>query len=269
MKLSDLVRRNYEREHRIYERKMRPYFYKAVKAQNDAIIDYIEFNGTENIPYDLLINPITFTQAIIPAYLEVGLVAARREYYFIRKSSLETKADLEFLISKWRQILIEFATNYAYQIQNELTETTKQDIIDALAYGAENNLTGNKLITFLRRKVGNQISRFRANLIARTEATTASNYAKELGAKEWIEESGERGFKGWISRIDERVRHTHFDNNNKFIPINNLWNVGREKAKQPGDTRLSAKERIQCRCTQVFVTESTYLRLLKRGEIKK
>ena len=269
MKLSELVRRNYEKEHRIYERKMRPYFYRAVKTQNDAIINYIELNGTENIPYDLLINTDTFFQSILPGYLEVGLVAARREYYFIKKSTNETKASIEFLINKWRDMLIEFATNYAYRIQNELTETTKQDIIDALIYGSENNLTGNKLIAYLRSKVGNQISKFRANLIARTEATTASNYAKEIGAREWIEQSGEKGYKGWISRIDERVRHTHFDNNGKYTPIDNLWNVGNEKAKQPGDTRLSAKERIQCRCTQVFVTESTYQRLIKRGEIKK
>ena len=268
MKLSNKVRQNYENQHRIYERKVRPYFYNVIISQNDKVINWISENGQDNIPYDLLIDANDFSKAIIASYLEIGLIVARREYYFTRRIELDTKIDIQLFISRWKDLIIEFSTNYAYRIQNELSETSRNDVIQALIYAQENDITGDRLVTFLRKRLNKQISRFRANLIARTEATTASNYAKEIGARTWINETGQQGYKGWISRMDERVRHNHLDLNDTYIKIDDLWDVGGQLANAPGDTILNAKERISCRCTQVFLAESTYLRLQKLGQIR-
>ena len=270
MNLLNLVRSKYEKEQISYERRIRSYFYQSILKQNESVFNWIEQNGTQNIPYDILINPNLWTTPVIKSYIEIGLIAAKREYYFTRRlNGFLVKIDIAFLLDEWRQFLIQYAINYSYQIQNELSKTTREDIIKALTYAAENNITGSDLITYLRKKVNNQISKYRANLIARTESNSAANYAKELGSQSWIKESGQQGYKGWVTREDERVRHDHAVLDGSFITIDSLWNIGLEKAKRPGDVNLSAKERIQCRCTQVFITEDVYYRLLKMGRIKK
>ena len=98
----------------------------------------------------------------------------------------------------------------------------------------------------------------RAETIARTELTQAANVADvdalyEVGAK----------FKKWISYKDDRTRGTHKHLDGKVIPLQDdfKWSSpgkGEVSANAPGDRRLPAQERINCRCSVVIAYQRDY-----------
>jgi hypothetical protein len=266
MKITEAVRSQYQNQHRIYERKVRPLFNKALNSQYDSFINWIALFGTNNINYDKLINEDKMVQAMILAYQLIGPKAAKKEYIF--QKSLETKGPIEFLTTIWKAFFTDYAVNYAYRIQNDLSETTKEDVRMALVYANKNDITGDKLTTLLKKALGER-TRTRANAIARTETNTALNLAKEQGFKQYAEEQDQidDSVKIWIGRADKRERPDHLALNDTVIPFSDKWNVGGELAVNPGDENLSARERINCRCSQVFMTKAAYERLRERGLI--
>jgi hypothetical protein len=250
---------------------MYPIFLSALRKQIEPVLAWVAEFGI-NPPLDALIKPSVFRIPIRQAYEIVGTLAAKREYYYMRE--MEGKGFIDFLVDKWRALFNDYATTYAYRIENDLSETTKEEIRIALRYAYENTLNANQTAAYIRKSVYNEISRTRAVMIARTEATTASNLGKEIGAKEWLKETGQAGYKQWLGRGDSRERgfgtdHGHWDLNNDIIPIEQDWTLVDGKGvvshgQRPGDTRLPANQRIRCRCTQLFMSARRYERM-QRG----
>lgn len=253
----------YADQHRRYERRVYPIFLKALREQINPTLKWIIDNNDVNPPLDALVVPAVWRDPIVKAYEMIGMLSAKREYFFMRSTD---KGALDFLIEAWRQIFYFYSINYAYRIENELSETTKEEIRRALQYSYENNLNADQTATYIRKKVYNEISRSRAVMIARTETTTAANLGKDTGARQWLKEQDQKGYKQWIGREDERERHTHWELNNDIIPIDDDWNVGTDRAGMPGDTRLSAGNRINCRCTQVYMSQRRYERLMSERQ---
>lgn len=248
----------YAKQHRNYERRIKPLFLNALRKNAEPALKWIESYGAENVPLDILVNPNDFIAPMINAYMIVAPLAAQREYFYQKR----TKASiLDILSGVWAGIFRVYSTTYAYRIQNNLSETTKELIREAIQEGYDLNLNANQLASYIRKKVSNEISRDRAVTIARTEATTASNLGKFQGAKSYFEDQGMKGYKQWIGRNDGRERHSHIMLNDDIIPMDEEWQVGNEQAERPGDLVLSGKERINCRCTQMFISERRYLRL--------
>ena len=94
-------------------------------------------------------------------------------------------------------------------------------------------------------------------MIARTETVTASNGAAILAAKD----TGLALDKQWISVRDKRTRHSHRNEDNTTVSIDEPFSVGNEGAKmmhpgartQPNGLKVPAKEVINCRCTVAFI----------------
>lgn len=249
----------YAKQHARYERRAYPIFLRALHEQIALTIKWISDNQDVNPPLDALVVPAIWRKPMVEVYEMIGLLSARREYFFMRSTD---KGALDFLIEVWRQEFYMYAINYAYRIENELSETTKEEIRYALSVAFDNNLNSDQTAAYIRKRVYNEISRSRAVMIARTETTTASNLGKEKGARQWLKETDQKGYKQWIGREDERERHTHWELNNDIIPIDQDWNVGQDLANMPGDVRLSAGNRINCRCTQIFMSQRRYERLM-------
>lgn len=262
MTQAERQRRDYIRQHSAYERRVRPIFLRALRQQIEPVVRWLEFNSIGEPPIDMLIDTTIFRVPMQQAYVTIGMTAAKRGYYQMRDDDLSSKAGIDLLIDLWSSFFRMFALNYAYRIENELSETTKEEIRKALAEARELGYDNAKAATLIRKKVQNQISRTRATLIARTEATTASNMAQERGARSYLEETNQSGYQQWIGREDARERHTHRELNDDIIPMGQKWQVGQELADMPGDTNLSAKERCNCRCTRLFMTERRYRRLM-------
>ena len=88
--------------------------------------------------------------------------------------------------------------------------------------------------------------------IARTETTTASNFA----AIKTAEQSDLVLDKVWISVQDNRTRITpydHFDMNNQKQELEKPFFVGGENIRYPGDAKASAGNVINCRCVIAFI----------------
>lgn len=250
----------YARQHRQYEKRMYGIFLRALRKQIGPVLNWVSEFGIDP-PLEALIKPSVFRQPIKQAYDMVAVTAARREYYYMR--GIEDKGFIDFLVEKWRKLFNDYATTYAYRIENELSETTKEEIRRALKDAYDMQLNASDTAGLIRKRVYNEISRRRAVMIARTEATTASNLGKETGAREWLKETNQAGYKQWIGREDERERHTHWELNDDIIQIDEDWQVGNDLAMNPGDTRLSAGNRINCRCTQMFMSARRYERMLR------
>lgn len=251
----------YEQQLERYAKRTYPIFLRALVEQIRPVIEFIRRTGNVEPPLDILINPNIWIRPMQTAYEMVGTTSARREYYLMRAT--ENKAILDFLVDAWRAVFIDYSTNYAYRIMNELSETTKDEIRSALRESYDRALNANQTARYIQQKVGRQISRSRAVLIARTESATAANLGKMTGAKSWLEETGQKGYKQWIGRADGRERSTHYALNDKIIPIDDDFFVGGERAMAPGDTRLSAEERCNCRCTVQYMSERRYRRMME------
>ncbi len=91
-------------------------------------------------------------------------------------------------------------------------------------------------------------TRWKSEQIARTELITAANSGSLKGArslgfdmeKEWIAGGG-------------NVRPSHAEAHGQRVPMAKMFRVGAERADFPGDPRLSAAERINCKCTSGFI----------------
>lgn len=252
------IANQYAKEHKNYEKRARPVFLNAVRKNALPAIEWIDLNGAEDVPLDLLVAQNDWVIPMQQAYLMIAPLAAKREYYYQKRVKATA---IDILLNVWYDIFRDYATSYAYRIMNELTETTRETIRDAIKEGYELKLNGSQLSAYIRKKVMGEISRNRANVIARTESTTASNLGKEQGAKSYFEQQGTKGYKEWVGRNDGRERHTHIALNDTVIPIDDKYTVGTEQALRPGDLDLSAKERCNCRCTQMFMSAERYRRM--------
>lgn len=255
--------------HKNAEKEALPLFRKALAKTIAPVLNWIDKFGIENVPVSDLINKTVWLEVYPKAYQLIGMKSARREFYYQRKMDgmeSETKASaIDFLVDVWSTQLRDYALQYTYDIQQRLNQTTIDIIARALDrnYGLAIDRTG--LIRLLKKDV-NGAMKIRSGTITRTETTTIANLGKDIGARGWIEQTGSGGYKMWLGRvIDERP--THIATNDTIIEIDDQYSVGGHLCERPGDTALPEKERINCRCTQSFMSGNRYNQYVKRGMI--
>jgi len=91
-----------------------------------------------------------------------------------------------------------------------------------------------------------ELETWRAERIARTEATGASN----LAFHEILRIEGFR-YKQWLSAEDERVRQTHQEAHGQVVEIHQPFIVGGYRIMYPAEPTAPPHEVINCRCTVV------------------
>ena len=141
------------------------------------------------------------------------------------------------------------------QLAADITETTKEQIRRFLIQSAEKNYTLPETIALLRTS---GITNYRAELIARTETGRAANIGSMVGATS----TGLVTIKEWISARDNRTRreprdHTdHLNMDGVKLPMekqfqvpNNQVGLGYELMDHPCDSKASAANVCNCRCT--------------------
>jgi hypothetical protein len=85
---------------------------------------------------------------------------------------------------------------------------------------------------------------------ARSAVRTAyTGYSGAL-AQAWLETSGAT-FKRWVTRRDDRVRHTHHLADGQAVPVQGRFLVGEGFLAFPGDPTGPIGEVINCRCVLV------------------
>lgn len=262
-------RLDYAKFHKTAEKQALPFFRKALAETIAPVLSWIENYGIIGVPVQLLIKKNVWESTYQKVYEQVGVKSARREYYYQRRieglESEDKASAIGLLIDVWSRTLRDYALRYTYQIQQELNDTTIEIINRALGedYGLDIDRQG--LVRLVLKNIKDKM-KTRSLTISRTESTTVSNLGKDIGARSWIDESGTGGYKLWLGRVVGE-RPSHLDVNNTIMPIDDEFIVGGEPAERPGDVRLSAKERINCRCTMSLMTGNRYNAYQKRGLI--
>lgn len=175
---------------------------------------------------------------------------ARSVWKMIKGSRTQTAKEKRF-----RPILLSYYDGFTENIEEEVKQSerallrtrleTMNDLFRDIEELREQRISAPKIKKQLLEKYDDS---FRINRALDTELHEQAERTK-------MEQSKFMGFthKQWNTQGDERVRNTLFHNTvksptNRRIPIDATWKVGTEAADYPGDIRLSAKERIFCRC---------------------
>lgn len=240
-----------------------PKVLKALKTVYSSFTSDIQAHGISHAQSNLNMQP--FNQELLPLvqdlYKRVGLWGAKLQYGELKtgKKASETamlqKAGGFGRNDQWIADVLEFLRNYAIEMVQRITETQRQDILNILQQGIDDNLTLDQIISRLT-EAG--IVETRARTIARTEIVRAANVGHQVGAKTFPYEVN----KKWQGAGDHRERHSHRLLNDQMIGEDDLFKVPIYKGDKPtgafdqmnapGDPTASAANTINCRCRVTF-----------------
>jgi virulence-associated protein VapD len=220
----------------------RKYATKTYQALLKQLKPVLEANSVQDMRTTLSSLPVE--ELYKELYTDVGDTFARLSYENLKGYKyLTTKA-----IPSWIQQMI----NYALKSRRikDVTQNTQDEVSNEIVKALEKGLgeqdtmkeiVANTLIT----------SQLRAERIARTEIISASN----AGSLEGARASGLKLNKKWITTPDDRTRESHKAENigQAIVPLEEKFFIDGEYLDYPGDVNGSAKNVINCRCTQVYI----------------
>ena len=246
-------RKQWMKFHRGYEKKAYRIIIKHLKKH------------TLTIPFEKInqFNAIVFLEVNIPQevfkdmyydiYKEIGLIHGKRVGKYINNQINQKDFQFGAFSDTW---LAEVQRMLLGQGGANIT-TVRKNYIDFVMELITKEFNDGKPSTEIAKALEKLIRsrnfyRWQAERIARTETTTASNYASVTASTI----SGVIMEKVWISAQDARTRrppkspYDHYDMNGKSVLLNEAFNVGGEMLQFPGDQKNgSAGNVINCRCT--------------------
>ncbi len=131
----------------------------------------------------------------------------------------------------------------------EIIETTGGDVETRIRRGIEDGLSIRDLAASITELNRSGYPKVRATRIARTESTQALSAGHAAGITQTAEETGLPMGLEWLSVFGSTSREDHMQADGQQVPVDGEFDIGGEKARWPGDHRLSAKQRIACQCS--------------------
>lgn len=216
--------------------------YRIVRRNVLKIVNSIPFNNMTIGTYTALVNSNVTESQIKKMYFEIYNTLVKPQY---KRSLIKAEIDFETIIVNWLN------SNAGLRIVS-VHQTLIDSIISVIADGYANNLS----VADITRNLQNKFGWYKAQAlrIARTETTTATNYATGLAA----ENSKYELEKTWISVQDNRTRRPpksmfdHLDMNGVKVDANKPFFVGGEEIMYPGDPSGISGNIINCRCKVVY-----------------
>ena len=219
-----------------------------LKNQSKEIID--EFlAANKQIPnLQFKFKELDITNLYIELYQEIGNRMAK--WYagnfdkYIRKDISNDYQDIwnEKFAYIGSQVAGERVVSVANNRRKEFIRTLKRYMADP-DFQSMNEVQAGRIL----RKKFNDMSVHNAKRIVRTESVNAANYATNQSA---VDVFGKENLqKEWIATLDNRVRIDHIQANGQVVDMNQNFLVGGEELAYPGDSRGSAANVINCRCT--------------------
>lgn len=148
---------------------------------------------------------------------------------------------------------------------SEMAETTRQQLIRAARNAAAGGKEGKELVRQALTVLNGRRAAERADGIAVTESTAMHN-AGQHQARKKLEQLGVVRYKVWTSMRDARVRDTHREADGQKVTIRERFTVGGVQCMFPSDPDLPAKEKCNCRCTTVTLTEGRRTTAVRRKQ---
>jgi len=216
--------------------------YRIVRRNVLKITNGIPFNNMGKFTFEALVNSNVTTSQIKEMFVEIYTTLGKPQY----KRSQKNEIDFEMIISQWLN------DSAGFRIVS-VHETLIESIINVIAKGYEDNISVAEITRNLQRQFG--WYKYQALRIARTETTTATNYATVLASQN----SDFVQVKKWISVQDARTRrpphsiYDHLDMNGVTVDAERPFFVGGENLEFPGDPKAKAGNVINCRCKIVYL----------------
>jgi hypothetical protein len=227
-----------------------PKFKKELQNQVNTYCRTLDYNK---------ISDKALKKTIYKLHLAMGTKMALISESAVKKSVKGVYVPMEFKSQKtdaFQYAIIQVLQNDGLdKLAADITDTTKEQIRRFLIQSAEKNYTLPQTIALLRTS---GITDYRAELIARTETGRAANIGSMVGATS----TGLVTIKEWIAARDNRTRREPRDHTDHLImdgtklPMekqfqvpNNQKGLGYELMDHPCDSKASAANVCNCRCT--------------------
>jgi hypothetical protein len=218
-------------------------FRRALESQLKEVIKTIKEEGINleafKVPTEKYLKPMR--KAFEVTYNEVGI----RFYNDTRSAAKSikgfyyTKGDdsiwLEFVLGWVNTNAGDRITNISNTTLNLVRRTLDKSVQDGLSIPNTIKLMEEQMLDF---------SKWRAKMIARTEIISASN----LGNYEGAISTNLPMTKTWLAFVDSRTRDNHVSINGTTVSKENLFIVGGDEMKHPGDINAAGANVINCRC---------------------
>ena len=221
--------------------------YRIVRRNILKIVNAIPFNNMSKLTYEALINSNVTQTQIKEMYKEIYTTLGNPQYKRIKRS-IKAELDFETIIANWLN------SNMGLRIVS-VHQTLIDAIVAVIAQGYQDNISVEDITRNLQNKFG--WYKYQALRIARTETTTATNFATVVAAQnsDFVLE------KTWISVQDNRTRrppksvYDHLDMNGVKVDLNQPFFTSGEEIMYPGDPSAKAGNVINCRCKVVFTVK--------------
>ena len=227
-----------------------PKFKKELQNQVNTYCRTLDYNK---------ISDKALKKTIYKLHLAMGTKMALISESAVKKSVKGVYVPMEYKSAKtdaFQYAIIQVLQNDGLdQLAADITDTTKEQIRRFLVESAQKNYTLPETIALLRTS---GITDYRAELIARTETGRAANIGSMVGATS----TGLVTIKEWIAARDNRTRREPRDHTDHLImdgtklPMekqfqvpNNQVGLGYELMDHPCDSKASAANVCNCRCT--------------------
>lgn len=246
-------RQQWMRWHGRYEKQAFRIIRKHLK-EHTAKIPFERSNQYNVIAFlEMYVDKSVFEQMYLEIYKEIGLKHGRRVGAYINRQinqkdfSFGTFADL-FLADVQKMLLGQGGSKIVTVRQNYI-DFLMELITKQYNEGKTTSEVTDAIYKYIRSR---EFYRWQGMRIARTETTTASNFAAVRASAV----SGVVMEKVWISAQDSRTRRIpedkfdHYSMNGQAVLLSESFNVSGEQLEYPGDQQNgSAGNVINCRCT--------------------
>jgi hypothetical protein len=239
-----------DRRRGAYEKRTIKKLQERFKAEQKAVLDGYEADGIKGVEKAVKSGKKEWHKLLAGIYVEVMQDFGNALFNQLKSQAieLEVKAEeipLEDGFDVYDNLVQQFIAQTVALKVVAITDTTILKIKAIVSMGMEQGLSIVQISKMIDDLYLDQIIPNRSTVIARTEVIGASNSGNRYAALQ----TGLKLEKEWIATRDERTRDSHEDLDGQTRKMDEPYRNG---LMFPGDPTGSAKEVIQCRCTEGY-----------------
>lgn len=247
---------NFQKLYPSYEKKAFRILLKEFRALGKKIP--FEFLTPDNATslLTLTIKQSDLEKALFKVHYTIGNHAGRlqlKEFQQWEKQIKKIKPSSYPLYSKaFQSWLVDYYSKFGGENIKLLTETYVASVVSEIKKSTDDNETLEQMRNRIMKAVDSpNFYQWQAMRIARTETTFAVNAGTEISGDFTVITMNKR----WVSMRDGKERDSHLSADDQIVGKDEMFIVGGEKMRYPGDklNGASASNLVNCRCVRTFV----------------